>query len=102
MLDISSESSAKQTIHLKCQALFSLKDNLKTSRMSSAAISLGALRVNIWQYVSIFIRNVAGIYVIIGLIVKKVPYCKCERRRRKVICACSLSLSGPSVSRPSA
>ena len=28
-LDISCESSAKQTIHLKCQVLFSLKNNKK-------------------------------------------------------------------------
>ena len=28
MLDISCESSARQTIHMKCQVLFSLKNNL--------------------------------------------------------------------------
>ena len=48
-LDISCESSAKQTIHMKCQGFFSLK------KMSSAAVVIGALRVKtiikcgIWQ-----------------------------------------------------
>ena len=36
-LDISSESSARQRIHMKNQALFFLKDKLK-NKMSSAAL----------------------------------------------------------------
>ena len=35
-LDISCESSAKQTIHMKCQDLFSLKIKTKKENMSSA------------------------------------------------------------------
>ena len=41
-LDISLELSAKQTIHMKCQDLFSLK-----IKMLSAAVVIGALRINI-------------------------------------------------------
>ena len=37
-LDVSSESSARQRIHLKHQALFSSKDKSKKNKMSSAAI----------------------------------------------------------------
>ena len=37
-LDISCESSARQRIHIKNQALFSLKDKSKKIKMSSAAI----------------------------------------------------------------
>ena len=46
-LDISCESSAKQTIHIKYQDLFSLK-NLKKKKfkMSSAAVVIGALKDN--------------------------------------------------------
>ena len=44
-IDISGESSARQRIHMKHQALFSPKD--KNKNMSSAAISIGVLRVNI-------------------------------------------------------
>ena len=43
-LDISCESSAKQTIHMKCQDLFSLKNNNK-KKLSSAAVVIGALRI---------------------------------------------------------
>ena len=39
-IDVSSESSARQRIHIKNQALFSLKDKGKNIRMSSAAIFL--------------------------------------------------------------
>ena len=38
--DVSSESSAKQRIHMKNQALFSLKDKSKKIKMSSAASSV--------------------------------------------------------------
>ena len=41
-LDISCELSAKQTIHMKCQDLFSLEKKKK----SSAAVVPGALKVN--------------------------------------------------------
>ena len=37
-LDVSSESSARQRIHMKNQALFSSKDKSKKIKMSSAAI----------------------------------------------------------------
>ena len=37
-LDVSSESSARQRIHLKHQALFSSNDKSKKIKMSSAAI----------------------------------------------------------------
>ena len=46
-LDISSESSAKQTIHMKCQDLFSLKNKKKKKKLSSVAVLIGALRVKI-------------------------------------------------------
>ena len=45
-LDISCESSAKQTIHMKYQDLFSLRNYKKYFKMSSAAVVTGALRVN--------------------------------------------------------
>ena len=44
-LDISGESSAKQTIHMKCQDRFSLKNNKK--KMSSTVDMIGAFRVNV-------------------------------------------------------
>ena len=45
-LDISCESSAKQTIHMKCQDLFSLKiKKKKKKKMSSAVFVTGTLRV---------------------------------------------------------
>ena len=37
-LDVSSESSARQRIHMNNQALFSLKDKSQKIKMSSAAI----------------------------------------------------------------
>ena len=45
-LDVSSESSARQRIQLKHQALFSSNGKSKKKKVSSAAIWLGALRVN--------------------------------------------------------
>ena len=46
MTDISCESSAKQRIHMKHQAIkFSLKD--KNKKKMSAAILLGSLRINV-------------------------------------------------------
>ena len=45
MLDISCESSARQRIQMKHQALFFQKTKAKIIKMSSAAILLGALRV---------------------------------------------------------
>ena len=45
-LDISCELSAKQTIHMKCQDLFSLKNKKKINKkLSSAAVVIGTLRV---------------------------------------------------------
>ena len=41
---ISCESSARQTIHMKCHALFSLKNKIKI-KMSSAAVIFDALMV---------------------------------------------------------
>ena len=37
-LDVSSESSTRQRIHMKNQALFSVKDKSKKIKMSSSAI----------------------------------------------------------------
>ena len=49
-LDISCESSAKWTIHMKCQDLFSLKKRIiiknDKKKLSSAAVVTGALWVN--------------------------------------------------------
>ena len=45
-LDILCESSAKQTIHIKCQDLLSLKNKKTNKKLSSAAVVIGALRVN--------------------------------------------------------
>ena len=47
MLDVSSESSAWQRIHMKYQALFLRKMKVKIIKVSSAAILLGALRVKL-------------------------------------------------------
>ena len=44
-LEVSSESSAEQRIHLKHEVLFSLKNNEKYVWISSAAVVIGALRV---------------------------------------------------------
>ena len=46
-LDISSELSAWETIHMKCQVLISPKNKIiKYFKMSSAAVVIGALSVN--------------------------------------------------------
>ena len=42
-LDITCKLSAKQTIHMKCQVVFSLKTN-KKNRMPSSTVLLSALR----------------------------------------------------------
>ena len=44
-LDISCESSAWQTIHMKCQDLFS-SEKKKKSKLLSALVVTGTLRVN--------------------------------------------------------
>ena len=44
-LDVSSESSARQRIHMKNQALFSLKDNVKKLNCRLLQILFGTLRV---------------------------------------------------------
>ena len=46
-LDVSSESSARQWIHLKHQALFSLKDKSEKLKCRLLQFLFGALRVNI-------------------------------------------------------
>ena len=45
-LDVSSESSARQRIHMKNQALFSLKDKSKKLKCCLLQFLFGALRVN--------------------------------------------------------
>ena len=45
-LDVSSESSARQRIHMKYQALFSSKDKTKKLKCCLLQILFGALRVN--------------------------------------------------------
>ena len=44
-LDISCELSAWQTIHMNCEDLFS-SENKKKSKLLSALVVIGALRVN--------------------------------------------------------
>ena len=53
-LDISCESSAKQVINMKCQDLFSWKEknNNNNFKLSSAAVMIGSLRVNVDLYVN--------------------------------------------------
>ena len=46
-LDISCALSARQKIHMKCQSLFSLKNNSKNVRKSSAVILLSILMFKI-------------------------------------------------------
>ena len=48
-LDVSSESSARQRIHIKNQAFLSLKDKSKKNKMSSAAIFVWRFKVLIVQ-----------------------------------------------------
>ena len=56
-LDISYELSARQTIHMKCQVLFSLKvKKTPKNKMSSAAILHGTLRVKNIQSVTYVIK----------------------------------------------
>ena len=45
-LDVSSESFARQSIHMKNQAIFSLKDKSKTIKCRLLQFLFGALRVN--------------------------------------------------------
>ena len=45
MLDVSSESSARQRIHMKHQALFSWKDKSKKLKCRLLQFLFGALRV---------------------------------------------------------
>ena len=49
-LDVSCESSARQGIHLKHQALFSSKDKTKKIKVLSAGILLGTIRVKACDY----------------------------------------------------
>ena len=44
-LSISYESSARQTIHMKCQASISLKNNKEKIKMSYAVVLISILRV---------------------------------------------------------
>ena len=44
-LDISCELSAKQTILIKCQDLFSLKNKTKIKKLLCAAVVIGALSI---------------------------------------------------------
>ena len=46
-LDVSSESSARQRIHIKSQALFSWKDKSKKLKCRLLQVLFGALRVKI-------------------------------------------------------
>ena len=48
-LDVSSESSAKQRIHMKIQALFSSKDKHKILKCCLLQFLFGALKVNSHQ-----------------------------------------------------
>ena len=53
--NISCELSAKQTMHMKCQDLFSLKNTKKKKKkMLSAALVIGALMVKVNLVVLIF------------------------------------------------
>ena len=45
-LDVSSESSVRQRIHMKNQALFSLKDKSKKLKCRLLQFLIGALRAN--------------------------------------------------------
>ena len=51
-LDVSSESSARQRIHMKNQALFSLKDKSKKLKCRMLQFLFGALRVKLFAIVS--------------------------------------------------
>ena len=47
-LDVSSESSARQRVHMKNQALFSLKDKSENLKCCLLQFLFGALRVKFW------------------------------------------------------
>ena len=47
-LDVSSESSARQSIHMKNQVLFSSKDNSKKLKCRLLQFLFGAVRVKVW------------------------------------------------------
>ena len=49
-LDVSSESSARQRIHIKNQAVFSLKDKSKKLKCRLLQFLFGALRVKLTNY----------------------------------------------------
>ena len=46
-LDIPCESSAWQTIHMKCQDLFSTENKKKNPKLLSALVVIGALRIKV-------------------------------------------------------
>ena len=50
-LDISCESSTKQMIHMKCQDLFSMKNDKKCIKVSSTAAAIVPLRVKLFFHV---------------------------------------------------
>ena len=72
-LDISCESSPRQRIHIKHQALFSSKDKSKKINVSSPAVLFGPLRVKINK------NRKRTIYILIRLI----NYSTCHNLRRK-------------------
>ena len=49
-LDISCESTAWQTIHMQCQALFSPKNNFKKFKVSFAAVVISTVWINTQYY----------------------------------------------------
>ena len=61
-LDISCESSARQRIHMKHQALFPLKDKSKTIKCRLLQFLLGALRVNLSCYPSRMTSKYQSLY----------------------------------------
>ena len=61
-LDVSSESSARQRIHMKNQALFSSKDKSKKLKCRLLQFLFGALRVNL-QTQSIYSRKIISVRV---------------------------------------
>ena len=54
-LDVSSESSARQRIHMKNQALFSLKN--KSEKLKFLQFLFGALRFNQFSFSQVPLRN---------------------------------------------
>ena len=53
-LDVSSESSARQRIHMKNQVLFSSKDKSKKLKCRLLQFLFGALRVNVISHLNYF------------------------------------------------